>query len=79
MKFDKKKNEICWRHYEGIIRVLGKACFGGMIDGKRDRGRQRRTWGDDLKEWSGRESIGGVGGRYSINDILRIGIVGGSL
>ena len=25
---DKKKNEICWPHYEGIIQVLGKACFG---------------------------------------------------
>ena len=32
----------------------------GMIGGKRDRGRQRRTWGDDVKEWSGWQSIGGV-------------------
>ncbi len=23
----------------------------GLIEGKRDRGRQRRTWSDDLKEW----------------------------
>ncbi|KAG1682988.1 Myelin transcription factor 1-like protein [Nymphon striatum] len=30
----------------------------GSIEGVRDRGRQRRTWGDDVKEWSRKTSIG---------------------
>ena len=30
----------------------------GMIEGKRDKRRQGRTWGDDAKEWSGCQSIG---------------------
>ncbi|KAG1673931.1 Coiled-coil domain-containing protein 149 [Nymphon striatum] len=30
----------------------------GSIEGVRDRGRQRRTWGDDVKEWSRTTSIG---------------------
>ncbi|KAG1714924.1 NKAP family protein [Nymphon striatum] len=30
----------------------------GSIEGVRDRGRQRRTWGDDVKEWSQTTSIG---------------------
>ena len=38
-------------HYLGLS-------WKGMIEGKRDRGRQRRTWGDDVKEWSGCQSIG---------------------
>ncbi|KAG1670496.1 hypothetical protein GQR58_016855 [Nymphon striatum] len=28
------------------------------IEGKRDRGRQRRVWGDDVKEWSRSASFG---------------------
>ncbi|KAG1683622.1 hypothetical protein GQR58_009842 [Nymphon striatum] len=30
----------------------------GSIEGKRDRGRQRRVWGDDVKEWSRSASFG---------------------
>ena len=30
----------------------------GMIDGKRDRGKQRRKWADDAKDWSGITSMG---------------------
>lgn len=32
----------------------------GLVEGKRDRGRQRRVWGDDLKEWTKSTSIGQV-------------------
>ena len=31
---------------------------GGTIEGKRDRGRQRRVWADDVKNWSGSGSVG---------------------
>lgn len=30
----------------------------GYIEGVRDRGRQRRTWGDDVKEWSRTTTMG---------------------
>lgn len=29
-----------------------------MIDGKRDRGRYKRKWDDDVKLWSGLSSFG---------------------
>ena len=32
----------------------------GMVEGERDRGRQRITWTDYIKEWMG--NIGGNGG-----------------
>ena len=30
----------------------------GYIHGKRDKGRQRRTWVYDLKDWTGRKNFG---------------------
>ena len=42
----------------GSSGFLARLVLIGMVDGKRDRGRQRRTLGDDVKEWSGCESIG---------------------
>ena len=32
----------------------------GMVEGKRDRGRPRVTWTDNINEWKG--NIGGNGG-----------------
>ena len=29
----------------------------GQVNGKRDRGRQRITWGNDVKEWTNTRSI----------------------
>ena len=29
----------------------------GCIHGKRDKGRQRRTWIDDLKDWTGIKTL----------------------
>ncbi|KAG1681494.1 Sin3 histone deacetylase corepressor complex component SDS3 [Nymphon striatum] len=31
---------------------LARLVMEGLVEGKKDRGRQRRVWGDDLKEWS---------------------------
>ncbi len=39
-------------------RVLPRLVLEEMIEGKRDRGRQRRTLENDMKEWSGCQSIG---------------------
>ena len=41
----------------GSSGFLARLVSEGMSDGKRDRGRLRRTLGDDVKEWSGCESI----------------------
>ncbi|KAI5742443.1 hypothetical protein M8J77_007236 [Diaphorina citri] len=32
----------------------------GRIEGKRDRGRQRRTWMDDIKEWTNIPTYGAI-------------------
>ncbi|KAG1665264.1 N-terminal kinase-like protein [Nymphon striatum] len=37
---------------------LARLVMEGLVKGKKDRGRQRRVWGDDLKEWSKSTSIG---------------------
>ncbi|KAG1708508.1 Dynein assembly factor 1, axonemal [Nymphon striatum] len=31
---------------------LARLVMEGLVEGTKDRGRQRRVWGDDLKEWS---------------------------
>ena len=36
---------------------IAKACMEGMVEGKRSRGRPRRRWSDDLKEWAGVEKV----------------------
>ena len=43
-----------------------------VSDGKRDMERQRRAWGDDVKEWSGRESIEGAKGNSEDRDSWRV-------
>ena len=34
---------------------LQKTVLTGKIDGKRGRGRPRRQWYDDMKEWTGKQ------------------------
>ena len=35
---------------------IAQLVLEGMVDGKKDRGRQRRVWGDNVKEWAVCES-----------------------
>ncbi|KAG1686946.1 dCTP pyrophosphatase 1 [Nymphon striatum] len=37
---------------------LANLVLEGTIDGKRDRGKQRRTWSDDVKNWSRTGNLG---------------------
>ncbi|KAG1667441.1 putative uncharacterized transposon-derived protein F52C9.6 [Nymphon striatum] len=37
---------------------LSNLVLEGTIDGKRDRGKQRRTWSDDVKNWSRTGNLG---------------------
>ena len=54
----KRKIRFAGHIMRGSSGFLPRLVLEGMIEGKRDRGRQRRTWGDDVKEWSGCQSIG---------------------
>ena len=53
----KRKMRFAGHIIRGSYGFLARLILEGMTDGKRDRGRQRRAWGDDVKEWSGYESI----------------------
>ena len=37
---------------------LAQIVVEGFIDEKRDKGRQYRTWGDDIKEWIKSKNLG---------------------
>ncbi|KAG1652745.1 Protein FAM234B [Nymphon striatum] len=40
--------------------TLTQLVLEGLVEGKRDIGRQRRVWGDDLKEWTKSKNLGEV-------------------
>ena len=52
----KRKMRFAGHIIRGSSGFLARLVLEGMIDGKRDR--ERRTLGDNVKEWSGCESIG---------------------
>ncbi|KAG1662043.1 Protein pellino [Nymphon striatum] len=52
------KDEVCWSCNERSKWRSAELILEGSIEGVKDRGRQRRTWGDDVKEWSRTTSIG---------------------
>ena len=54
----KRKMRFAGHIIRGSSGLLPRFVLEGMIEGKRDRERQSRTWGDDVKEWSGCQSIG---------------------
>ncbi|KAG1701730.1 F-box/LRR-repeat protein 2 [Nymphon striatum] len=50
---------------------LARLVMEGLVEGKKDRGRQRRVWGDDLKEWSKSTSIGQVKRQAENRDVWK--------
>ena len=54
----KRKMGFAFHIMRGSSGFLARLVLEGMIDGKRDMGRQRRTLGNDVKEWIRCESIG---------------------
>ena len=36
---------------------ITKKCLEGLVEGKRSRGRPKRRWTDDLKEWANAEKV----------------------
>ena len=49
----KRKMEFEGHVLRGSSGEIYNEIIEGCIHGKRDRGRQRRTWIDDLKVWTG--------------------------
>ena len=39
------------------VKGVSKLCLEGLVEGKRSRGRPKRRWTDDLKEWSSSNNI----------------------
>ena len=54
----KRKMRFAGHIMRGSSRFLARLVLEGIIDGKGDRGRQIRTWGDNVKESSVCEIIG---------------------
>ncbi|KAG1650512.1 hypothetical protein GQR58_027944 [Nymphon striatum] len=50
---------------------LARLVMKGLVEGKKDRGRQRRVWGDDPKEWSKSTSIGQVKRQAENRDVWK--------
>ena len=60
----RRKMRFAGHIMRGSSGLLPRLVLEGMIEEKRDRGRQGRTWGDDVKEWSGCQSIGSAKRMY---------------
>ena len=54
----KRKLRFAGHIPRGSSGKLAQIVVEGFIDEKRDKGRQRRTWGDDIKEWTKSENLG---------------------
>ena len=56
----KRKMEFAGHVLRGSSGTIYNEIIEGYIHGKRDRGRQRRTWIDDLKDWTGIKNFGAL-------------------
>ena len=54
----KRKLRFAGHIMRGRCGSLVQLVLEGTVEGKRDRGRQRRVWADDVKNWSGSGSVG---------------------
>ncbi|KAG1675790.1 Solute carrier family 35 member G1 [Nymphon striatum] len=56
----RRKLKFAGHVMRGCCETLTQLVLEGLVEGKRDRGRQRRVWGDDLKEWTRSKNLGEV-------------------
>ncbi|KAG1654729.1 hypothetical protein GQR58_024829 [Nymphon striatum] len=56
----RRKLKFAGHVMRGRCETLTQLVLEGLVEGKRDRGRQRRVWGDDLKEWTRSKNLGEV-------------------
>ena len=50
-KYNKNIGAIIFEEFS-IIKGVLELCIEGLVEGKRSKGRPRRRWTDDLREWS---------------------------
>ena len=48
-----KKRKLRWFGHVSRCSDLAKTILQGMVKGKRKRGRQKKRWEDNIKEWTG--------------------------
>ena len=68
----KRKLRFAGHILRGSSGQLAQIVVEGFIEGKRDRGRQHRTWGNDIKEWTKSEDLGVAKRRSEDRDSWRI-------
>ena len=56
----KRKLRFVGHVLRGSSGDLANLVVEGLINGKRDRGKQRRKWADDAKDWTGTSSMGEI-------------------
>ncbi|KAG1712172.1 Eukaryotic translation initiation factor 4 gamma 3 [Nymphon striatum] len=56
----RRKLKFAGHVMRGCCDTLTQLVLEGLVEGKRDRGRQRKVWGDDLKEWTKSKNLGEV-------------------
>ena len=50
-----KKRKLRWYGHISISSGMAKTILQGTVKGARRRGRQKKRWEDDIKEWTGKE------------------------
>ena len=53
-----KKRKIRWFGHVSRSCGLAKTILQGTVNGKRERGRQKKRWEDNIKEWTGMDFAG---------------------
>ena len=48
-----KKRKLRWFGHASISSGLAKTSLQGTVKGKRKKGRQKKRWEDNIKEWTG--------------------------
>ncbi len=70
-EFAKRKLRFAGHLIGDNTKILEKIALEGLIEGQRSRGRQRRIWGDDIKEWCKAKNFGEVKRKAENREIWR--------
>ena len=67
----KKKLKFAGHVMRGSNGKLTQMVLEGFIEGKKGRGRPKRKWGEDVKEWTASEPLGGAKRRSENKELWR--------
>ena len=68
----KKKLKFAGHVTRGSNGKLIQMVLRGFIEGKKGRGRPKRKWGEDVKEWTASEALGDAKRRFENKELWRI-------